>query len=76
MRLLVAVLAVVSLPSVALAHSGGTDAYGCHHDRKNGGYHCHRSGQVARALKAPKVLKAPKANATPKSSRGSAAGGR
>lgn len=26
-----------------LAHSGGTDRNGCHHDRKNGGYHCHKS---------------------------------
>lgn len=25
----------------ALAHSGGTDKNGCHHDRKNGTYHCH-----------------------------------
>lgn len=25
----------------AFAHSGGTDANGCHHDRKTGGYHCH-----------------------------------
>ncbi|WP_353155284.1 YHYH domain-containing protein [Herminiimonas fonticola] len=25
----------------AFAHSGGTDSSGCHHDRKNGGYHCH-----------------------------------
>jgi hypothetical protein len=33
------VLALIS--GVALAHSGGTDANGCHHDRKNGGYHCH-----------------------------------
>lgn len=24
-----------------VGHSGGTDAYGCHHDRKRGGYHCH-----------------------------------
>lgn len=22
-------------------HSGGTDAAGCHHNRKTGGYHCH-----------------------------------
>lgn len=27
--------------SVAYAHSGGTDRNGCHHDRVNGGYHCH-----------------------------------
>lgn len=26
----------------AWAHSGGLDSKGCHHDRKNGGYHCHR----------------------------------
>jgi len=24
------------------AHSGGLDTHGCHHDRINGGYHCHR----------------------------------
>ena len=27
-------------------HGGGLDTYGCHHDRKAGGYHCHR-GQFA-----------------------------
>ena len=25
----------------ATAHGGGTDANGCHHDHKRGGYHCH-----------------------------------
>lgn len=24
------------------AHGGGLNAEGCHNDRKNGGYHCHR----------------------------------
>jgi hypothetical protein len=24
------------------AHGGGLDGHGCHHDRKNDGYHCHR----------------------------------
>ena len=24
------------------AHGGGLDAYGCHNNRKAGGYHCHR----------------------------------
>ncbi|WP_215056864.1 MULTISPECIES: excalibur calcium-binding domain-containing protein [unclassified Lysobacter] len=28
------------------AHGGGLNAEGCHHDRKRGGYHCHR-GAVA-----------------------------
>jgi hypothetical protein len=26
----------------AFAHGGGLDSYGCHHNRKAGGYHCHR----------------------------------
>lgn len=26
---------------LALAHSGGTDAAGCHNNHKTGGYHCH-----------------------------------
>lgn len=29
------------------AHSGRTDASGCHHDRQNGGYHCHNGGSSA-----------------------------
>lgn len=27
--------------STVIDHSGGTDASGCHHDHKTGGYHCH-----------------------------------
>lgn len=30
------------IAGVALAHGGGLNAEGCHNDRKNGGYHCHR----------------------------------
>lgn len=30
----------------AYSHGGGLDANGCHHDRKNGGYHCHRAPSV------------------------------
>jgi hypothetical protein len=26
----------------AYPHGGGVDAYGCHNNRKAGGYHCHR----------------------------------
>ena len=29
--------------SAATAHPGGLNASGCHNDRKNGGYHCHRA---------------------------------
>ena len=28
--------------SDAWPHGGGLDSYGCHHNRKLGGYHCHR----------------------------------
>lgn len=34
-------LTITFIASVAIAHSGGTDANGCHYDHKNGGYHCH-----------------------------------
>ena len=45
-RLAIAIL--FSLSTFALtamtanAHGGGLDSHGCHHDRKNGGYHCHQ----------------------------------
>lgn len=38
------------LPLLAQAHSGGLDAYGCHHDRKAGTYHCHRGPFVGRSF--------------------------
>jgi hypothetical protein len=44
----VALAILLSLSAVALtagpvhAHGGGLDTHGCHHDRKNGGYHCHQ----------------------------------
>lgn len=41
MKNLVTAALLALLASLALAHSGGTDKNGCHHDRKNGGYHCH-----------------------------------
>ena len=31
---------LIALP--AYLHGGGFDAYVCHHNRKLGGYHCHR----------------------------------
>ena len=40
--LLLALLISVLLPYAAAPHRGGVDSYGCHHDPKQGGYHCHR----------------------------------
>ena len=37
--LLAALLAIQ--PSSAVPHSGGTNAEGCHTDRRTGDYHCH-----------------------------------
>jgi hypothetical protein len=38
--------ALVMAAAPARAHGGGRDKLGCHHDRKNGGYHCH-TGKLA-----------------------------
>lgn len=40
------VILVFLLPGSVLPHGGGLDGRGCHHDRKRGGYHCHRSPSV------------------------------
>jgi hypothetical protein len=42
---------LVLLPlSDAWAHGGGLDSYGCHHNRKLGGYHCHRGALAGQAF--------------------------
>jgi hypothetical protein len=43
-------LILLALPIVAgnaWAHGGGLNKEGCHNDRKNGGYHCHRGSSAA-----------------------------
>ena len=43
-------LILLALPIVAgnaWAHGGGLNKEGCHNDRKNGGYHCHRASSPA-----------------------------
>ena len=39
---LILVLLALLVASQAHAHGGGLDKLGCHHNRKAGGYHCHR----------------------------------
>lgn len=53
MERLLAVVVVLA-GAAALAHSGGLDANGCHHDRKRGGYHCHRGNYVPPRREAPR----------------------
>ena len=44
---LTAALAIgLGWPTDATSHGGGLDAYGCHHNRKVGGYHCHRGSMA------------------------------
>ena len=47
-RLSLVLILLISLfaPGAAAPHGGGLDTYGCHHDHKHGGYHCHQ-GQFA-----------------------------
>lgn len=57
---------VVSIifPAATWAHGGGLDASGCHHNRKTGDYHCHRSTAqpaVTRAALAPGEAASPQA---------------
>lgn len=39
--LIIAIILTASFIAQAFAHSGGTDANGCHTNRKTGEYHCH-----------------------------------
>lgn len=34
-------ICLAMLASLAMAHGGGTDSAGCHHEKRTGGYHCH-----------------------------------
>lgn len=45
----VAALVFMFAESFAWGHGGGLNADGCHHERRTGGYHCHRSGYSAAA---------------------------
>ncbi len=49
MKAQVSLAGLLSLSAILLmtprplhAHGGGLDGYGCHHDHKHGGYHCHQ----------------------------------
>lgn len=36
-------VALLACAGEGRSHPGGLDGEGCHHDRKRGGYHCHRA---------------------------------
>jgi hypothetical protein len=41
--------ALITVGAPAASHPGGLNSEGCHNDRKNGGYHCHRAGAPTRS---------------------------
>jgi hypothetical protein len=48
-------LAALFGTSPALAHSGGTNADGCHNNRKTGDYHCHGAKRSTAPAPRPQV---------------------
>ena len=59
MRVLLSSLLLLTFGGAADAHGGGLDANGCHHDRKRGGYHCHRAPAGAQPLARPTPVPSP-----------------
>lgn len=52
-----ALLASLLASQAASAHGGGLNAEGCHHDRSNGGYHCHRAPAARPAMANPSLVR-------------------
>jgi hypothetical protein len=48
---------LVAPATPARAHGGGRDKLGCHHDRKNGGYHCHTGKLAGQAFPSKEAAK-------------------
>lgn len=50
-RLLCALtIPILALSGPAFGHGGGLDELGCHHNRREGGYHCHQGPLAGRAF--------------------------
>lgn len=49
----------------AQAHSGRTNAQGCHNDRKNGGYHCHGGSRASPSSSVAASVAQPTHNSNP-----------
>lgn len=54
-RILSATLLLL-LPLAVFSHGGGLDAYGCHNNRKQGGYHCHRGINAGKSYSSKSVM--------------------
>jgi hypothetical protein len=54
--LAIAVGLAMLVPSLAWAHGGGLDQYGCHNDTKKGEYHCHQGKLKGRTFKSQDTM--------------------
>ena len=54
--LTLAVLGCLFFPTHSFAHGGGLDAYGCHYNRKRGGYHCHKGALAGMSFPGQKEM--------------------
>jgi hypothetical protein len=48
--------ALLTSSGFAFAHGGGLDGYGCHNNRKQGGYHCHRGEMAGQSFASQKEM--------------------
>lgn len=58
----------IAVTDIAYGHGGGLDAAGCHHVRKTGEYHCHRTPLPAAAVNERRSLAAPVGSSQPRES--------
>ena len=54
--ILLSLFAVVLTAGPVHAHGGGLDTHGCHHDRKNGGYHCYRGPLAGKSFESQQEM--------------------
>lgn len=73
MRSVLLALVLLAACGVVNGHGGGLDKYGCHNDRKRGGYHCHRSPAQPSYTPPPQQLYAPPPQVQPSQLSGSVA---
>ena len=50
LSIVLAFLFLTLSPQLVESHGGGLDSFGCHHNRKLGGYHCHRGPMAGQAF--------------------------
>ncbi len=60
---------LIFYPLNIFAHSGGTDAKGCHKNRKTGEYHCHNKKLKSQEDKTPTPASSEKISTPPKNNR-------